>query len=229
MYYKLSLFYNLIVKQKYFKKRKSYSQFGEDKFIYNFFSNIKKGFYIDIGCYHPLKYNNTALLYNAGWSGVNIDINQTSIDLFNIARRKDKNICAAISNETSLTDFYFDHKFSPINSLSKNFSINSSKKILNRNFTKKSIAKYTFHELTKKFDIKINNIDFLNIDVESHDFEALEGMDLEKNKPKLICVELYNDNLELNEKKFIEFLYNYNYTLIKKIGPNGLFSLNEAG
>ena len=54
-------------------------------------------------------------------------------------------------------------------------------------------------------------------------------MDLEKNKPKLICIELYNDNLELNEKKFIEFLYNYNYTLIKKIGPNGLFSLNEAG
>ncbi len=228
MYYKLSLFYNLIVKQKYFKKRNSYSQFQEDKFILEFFSNVSKGFYIDIGCYHPIKYNNTALLYNAGWSGINIDINQTSIDLFDIVRKKDKNICAAISNETGLSDFYFDHKFSPINSLNKNFVQNLSKKILNRELKKKKINKYTFSDLIKTNKITINNIDFLNIDVESHDFEVLEGMDLKKYKPKLICTELYNDKLELDEKKFKDFLIKYNYALIKKIGPNGLFSLKES-
>ena len=229
MYYKLSLFYNLIVKQKYFIKRNSYSQFEEDKFIYNFFTNTTEGFYIDIGCYHPIKYNNTALLFNAGWSGINIDINQTSIDLFNIVRKKDKNICAAISNETGSTDFYFDHKFSPINSINKNFSLNSSKTILNRTFKKKKINRFTFNDLIKTHELKIRDIDFLNIDVESHDFEVLEGMDLQKYKPKLICIELYNDKLELDEKKFIEFLSYYNYSLIKKIGPNGLFSYKMAG
>ena len=82
--------------------------------------------------------------------------------------------------------------------------------------------------MIKTNKITINNIDFLNIDVESHEFEVLEGMDLKKYKPKLICTELYNDKLELDEKKFKDFLIKYNYALIKKIGPNGLFSLKES-
>ena len=44
--------------------------------------NHKKGFFIDIGCHHPFKANNTFLLYKSGWSGMNIDLNKISIDLF---------------------------------------------------------------------------------------------------------------------------------------------------
>ena len=50
------------------------------------------GKYVDIGCYHPIKYSNTALLYKKGWTGINIDLNKTSIDLFNFTRLRDKNI-----------------------------------------------------------------------------------------------------------------------------------------
>ena len=227
MIYKLSLYYNLIIKQKIFKKRQSYSQFEEDKFIFNFFSNTKKGVYVDIGCFHPIKYNNTALLYNNGWTGINIDINQTSIDLFNIVRKNDKNICAAVSDESGFTEFYFDHKFSPINSLNKEFSDYSAKNFSKRKFTKKKVKKFIFHELIDEYKINLGNIDFLNIDVETHDFKVLKGINFNKYKPSLICIELYNKNLEIEEKKFIEFLSNYNYSLIKKIGPNGLFALNK--
>ena len=225
MIYKLSLYYNLIIKQKLFKKRNSYSQFKEDKFISNFFSTKKKGIYVDIGCFHPLKYNNTALLHNCGWTGINIDINQTSIDLFNIVRKNDINVCAAVSDENGFTEFYFDHKFSPINSLNKEFSDYSAKNFSKRKFTKKKVKKYVFDKLIVEYKINLENIDFLNIDVESHDFEVLKGINLQKYKPMLICIELYNKNLEVEEKKFIEFLSNYNYSLIKKIGPNGLFAL----
>ena len=79
--------------------------------------------------------------------------------------------------------------------------------------------------MIEEYKINLENIDFLNIDVESHDFEVLKGINLQKYKPMLICIELYNKNLEVEEKKFIEFLSNYNYSLIKKIGPNGLFAL----
>ena len=107
--YKLYLYYNLYIKNFYKKKTGYYSQWGEDRYISEFFKNKKKGFYFDIGCYHPIKYSNTCLLYKNGWSGVNIDANRTSIDLFNIARPKDNNICAAISDNNNLTEYFVDN------------------------------------------------------------------------------------------------------------------------
>ena len=75
-----------------FRIKISYSQFEEDLFLKSYFKNKKIGFFIDIGCHHPFKGNNTYLLYKSGWTGINIDLNQLSIDLFNIARPRDKNI-----------------------------------------------------------------------------------------------------------------------------------------
>ena len=87
IFYKPYLYYNLIIRNKIYNKRKTYSQFKEDIFLKKYFQNINQGFYVDIGCYHPIKYSNTALLYNKGWSGINLDLNQTSIDLFNIHKK----------------------------------------------------------------------------------------------------------------------------------------------
>ena len=117
MFLKLYLYKNLYIKEKFFLKRKSYSQFKEDIFIQNFFKNNLDGVYVDIGCYHPVKYSNTALLYNQGWSGYNIDINKASIDLFKIARPNDINLNYCLSSQVGeKVDFYAEHLFSAINS-----------------------------------------------------------------------------------------------------------------
>ena len=123
LFYKPYLYYNLYIRNKIHKKRTSYSQFKEDLFINNYFKNKSIGFYVDIGCYHPVKYSNTALIYNR----------------------------------------------------------------------------------------------------EGHDYEVIEGFNLTKYKPKLICIELFDTKLNINEKYFRDFLSTYNYSLIEKIGPNGIF------
>lgn len=120
-FYKFYLYYNLYYKNKIYKKRKTYSQDLEDIFINEYFKNKNCGFYIDIGCYHPIKYSNTALLYNRGWKGINIDMNSTSIDLFNIARNRDINICSAISSTNKQVTQFIDHSYSPVNTIDKNF------------------------------------------------------------------------------------------------------------
>ena len=227
IFYKPYLYYNLIIRNKILKKRDTYSQFQEDLFLQKYFKDINDGFYVDIGCYHPVKYSNTALLYNKGWSGINLDLNQTSIDLFNIARRRDKNICAAISNKNESTNFYFDHSLSPVNTLNKEFSDFATKNISFKKHEEKEIKTYTFDSLINNFYLKLNKIDFLNIDAEAHDFEVLEGFNLKKFKPKLICVELYDNKIEIVEKKFVNFLSKYRYSLINKIGPNGFFELEK--
>ena len=48
------------LKKIYYEKysKKSYSISNVDLIIDRLFSKIKKGVYIDVGCNHPIKYNN---------------------------------------------------------------------------------------------------------------------------------------------------------------------------
>jgi hypothetical protein len=174
----------------FFTKKESYSQFGEDIIINKYFKSFI-GTYVDIGCYHPIKYSNTALFYKKGWSGTNIDLNQTSISLFNFSRLRDKNILACLSSKEEWVDVYLDNEFSALNSTNKenikNFKIN--------NFKKNKIKTKIFPKIIKQ------KFDFLNIDCEGNDYKILKTINLKKFKPRLINIEV--------SKKSKKFIYNY--------------------
>ena len=74
-----------ILKKIYYRKytKTSYSISNVDLIIDRMFANKSKGNFIDLGCNHPIKFNNTYLLYKRGWRGLNIDLHQTSINEFN--------------------------------------------------------------------------------------------------------------------------------------------------
>ena len=77
---------------------KYYSQFGEDVILRVLIGDQpKKGFYVDVGSYHPRHLSNTFYFYKKGWSGINIDPNPNAINLFNFLRKRDKNVNFAIS------------------------------------------------------------------------------------------------------------------------------------
>ena len=86
--YKIYLYYNLFTRHKGFIKRKQYSQWGEDVYINEYFKKLEKGIYLDIGCFHPFMYSNTCLLFNKGWTGINVDINQEANRLKNAMEEK---------------------------------------------------------------------------------------------------------------------------------------------
>ena len=174
--YKIYLYYQIYIKEKCFIKRNTYSQWGEDLIIEKYFQN-KVGKYVDIGCFHPIRHSNTCLLYNKGWSGINIDINPTSIDLFNIVRKKDINILATLSDKSNKeVNIFFEHSFSSLNSLHKeNFKSNK------KNYTVKK-------SYTKRFSDLINsNFDFLNIDC-GEDYNILTEIDFDKFTPNLFVL-----------------------------------------
>ena len=183
----------------FFTKKESYSQFGEDIIINKYFKSFI-GTYVDIGCYHPIKYSNTALFYKKGWNGTNIDLNQTSINLFNFSRLRDKNILACLSNKEEWVDVYLDNEFSALNSTNKenikNFKI--------KNFKKNRIKTKIFPKIIKK------KFDFLNIDCEGNDYKILKTINLQKYKPKLICVEVSKES----KKSIYNYLNSNNYEIL---------------
>ena len=79
---KLHIIHNIYIKHKFFIKKKSYAMDNEDIAVLNYFKDKKNGFYVDVGCYHPIHRNNTYVLYKKNWNGINIDTSQFSIELF---------------------------------------------------------------------------------------------------------------------------------------------------
>lgn len=179
--------------------KKSYSQFGEDLIIDKFFGSFI-GRYVDIGCFHPIKYNNTALLHKKGWSGYNIDLNPISIDLFNVSRKKDQNIIACLSDIKDEVTVYIDNQFSALNSMSpensKNFKFKNIKKI--------KVNTQLFSEVVKE------NFDFLNIDCEGNDYKILKTINLKKYTPEIINIEVSEEN----KLDIYNYMHNNSYKLL---------------
>ena len=204
--YKIYLYYNIFIRYRFLKRnKKSFSQFGEDLFIAEFFANQKEGKYVDLGAFHPMRLSNTYLLFKKGWSGTNIDLNPITIDLFNLARKNDDNICCLMAGkENLLKDVYFED-WSAANSITSNKNLSERKQMKTK----------TFESLIYK------NFDFLNIDLEGHDYEILQTIDLRKFNPKLICIEILENCSD--KGNIFDFLKQFNYSFIKNLGPSYFF------
>jgi len=215
---KIYILHNLFIKNKYFLKKKTYSDSGEDLFILN---NLKeKGFYVDVGCHHPTRFNNCHLLYLNGWRGVNIDLNQISIKFFDFARKEDINICSAVSLEKGLVDFYYDKPLSLYNSL-----------IYNRNLkNKKSVVSNTLTSILDNTKFKNVQIDFLSVDAEGKDLEVLQSLDFKRYSPKFICIEIWgetkNKDFELKNSGIYKFLIEKKYYVVYNKKENYIFKKN---
>ena len=181
---------------------------GEDLIIQNYLKNINNGFYVDAGCYHPLHLSNTYLLHKKNWSGINIDISQFSIDLFNFLRPNDLNIYSAVSNTDRDVTIYFQKKISQLNTIYKEIS----KKRMQGKIQEKNIKSQKLNTILNKSKFINRKIDFLNIDLEGADYEALQSLDFNIYRPKVICVEI-NDK-DIFGSDIFNFLNNLKYELV---------------
>lgn len=211
--YKIYLVYNLYIRNFKYLIKESYSQFGEDIFLEKYF-NKKKGFFVDLGCHHPFRYNNTFRLYKLGWRGLNIDLNHISIDLFNLMRPKDNNICIAISDKIKKIKFYIPNKnlISPEITTDYNFT-KKYKKHHGSNYDSFLTESITWSFLEKKYRKYFKKIDLLKIDIEGSDLKILKTINLKKVSPDLIMIEAPDFDKKIR-KKILNYLKLKNYIIV---------------
>jgi len=195
------LLYYLFYRPKIFFPKKSYSLFQEDLFIKEYFKKKTKGFFIDVGSYHPLDGNNTHLLYKNGWQGINFDINSYSIKLFEFLRKRDINIHSGISKKKSKLTMFYRKEINMLNTLEEKIA-----KIHFKNgYNKKDIQVNTLNFFISKHLKKLKKIDFINIDVEGAELDVLKSLNFKHYQPQLICIEIHN----------IKKMYDTNYEYLK--------------
>lgn len=211
------------------KNSKSFSQEGEDLFLIDFFKNQNRGFYVDVGAFHPFRINNTYALYKKGFRGINIDISVTSIDLFNFARPDDINLNLGASNKIEKKIFFSKKNLSFHNTFSKSLA---ESEIQNEPFKKRyTIECKTLTKIIDETKFFNKKIDFLNIDAEGHDFEVLEGLDLKKYSPKIICIEIStlidDKNKNIQDTQIYKYLSKNSYELNWKGFNSFIFVLKK--
>lgn len=192
----------------------SYAQEGEDRILLRYFENKADGFYIDVGAHHPKLYSNTYLFYKKNWHGINIDAMPGSMIPFQNSRTRDTNIEAAISDQEQELSFHIFsdpalNTFDPVLAAQR---INPVKK----HSLQKKLTLHTT-TLTKVLDQYLppqQEIDFLSVDIEGYDLQALRSLDLNRYRPHLILVEIYEQQWE--QAEIYRFLKVNRYSLMAK-------------
>lgn len=162
----------------------SYAQNYEDVMLNRIFRGKKQGFYIDIGAFHPFFKSTTNAFYQAGWNGINIDVSQVNISNFEHYRDRDINICAAIGKDGAEKEFFIVEGTTRSTSLPE-LAVKYKAEKMPGSFKKvKTVSLTALCELNK-----VQEIDYISIDVEGSEKDVLESFDLEKFRPKVIVIE----------------------------------------
>jgi len=202
----------------FFLKKRNFSQANEEKIISELFKKKPKGFYIDVGCYNPRKYSNTALLYKKGWTGINIDAEKKNLKWFKIFRKRDINLNYFISNKKTKIDYcVFDE--SALNGIYDNERLEVLKKNGFEPLEIRKMKTYSLDEILSIYKTKNKDIDFLDIDVEGHDFQVLKSINLRKYNVSVILIEINN-----KKKNITEFLLKNGYVEYMKEDRNVFFT-----
>lgn len=200
-----------------FPRYRSYSQHGEDMVMKSFYDGMigYKGFYVDIGAHHPIRFSNTQYFYKQGWRGINVDATPGSMKLFNLLRRRDINLEMGIAPEKGEMIFYcFDEP--ALNGFNADVAKDRDKNTRYKIIKEVKVPTMPLSGLFSQFLPKGQKVDFMTIDVEGLDLEVLKSNDWEKYRPDYLMVEDTFDDNGFNESAIHKFLHSVNYKLVAR-------------
>lgn len=195
-----------------------YSQNNEEEIIVNYFAG-KQGRFMDIGAYNPFKFSNTRRLYELGWKGVYVEPSPICFKSFMDEYKTDMEI--TLINKAVVTNDVKEIEFFEANGDAVSTSNHSHRdKWSNAGAIFKPIQVEAIHiiNLLENFG---KGIDFLNIDVESMNYDLFSNIDEQYlSNLSMICIEHDNYWREISSKMsrfgFKEILLNgENIILVK--------------
>ena len=188
----------------------SFSSAGEDMILRHLLGSDKmKGFYVDVGAFHPTLFSNTYFFYLNGWQGINVEARPGSKALFDRVRPRDVNLEVGVSRARGSMTYYFIADDSPMNSFSPDFL--RQIEMLESVREEISIPTLPLAEILDQHLPAGQTIDFMNVDVEGHDFEVLDSNDWKRFRPKVIVVE--DEGLDARESEIVKMLNGHGYEL----------------
>jgi len=173
---------------------------GEDILLWRLFTDlgIKDGFFIDVGAFHPVQYNNTWVLRKRlGFRGINIEPSEKGFKQFKW--RKGDITLRCLCGDTNGEEWYLYNREEP--TLSKT----GMKGV--------KMPMRTLETICVAYGVK--KIDLLSIDVEGNELSVLEGHNWEIRPKVIIC--------EINDRTTDLLIRQKGYEIYGKTKRNGIY------
>lgn len=183
------------------------SENEEEWFIRDFFNDRRDGFFVDVGANHPKRFSKTWYLEKElGWSGLAVEPLRQFAAGYAVERPKtrfrpffvsDTSDAAArlyvISGNTLVAsgDPAFTGAFGTVDRVD-------------------TVPTITLNDLLARENV--SRIDLLSMDIELHEPQALNGFDIGRFKPTLVCIE----GLFPVRQKILEYFTRNGYVLVGK-------------
>jgi FkbM family methyltransferase len=188
----------------------SFSSAGEDMILRHVIGSDKMdGFYVDVGAYDPVVGSNTHFFYLNGWRGINVEARPGSRALFESVRPRDINLEVGVSKEPGRLTYYFISDDSTMNSFSREFLEHTGAiDTVTREIT---VPVMPLSEILASHLPAGQAIDFMSVDVEGHDLQALESNDWDRFRPRFVVVE--DKEIEAERSEVVRFMRGRGYTV----------------
>lgn len=165
---------------------KRYSEGNEEILIRHYFKDRKDGFFLDVGAYHYRNRSNTYYLEkHLGWRGIAIDANREFADGYKEHRPGTRYFSFFVSDKSDeQTDLYIVRDPGHLTKSA------GDPELLRNSVTEKvQVPTITLNDLLSS--LKVDKVDFMNMDIELSEPRALAGFDIEKYRPELVCIEAH--------------------------------------
>lgn len=218
---------------------RDYSQHGEQVIIGRFFSEYRGEYVpycIDAGAYDGVVGSNTRALLEAGWAGMLIEPNPRVFSRLKLLYRSRPDVACiqtALSNvEKDAVEMLFSEgpegineedkwMYAQVSSLHGSFA-SAYVKDYGYRYTKSLVGVTTLRHLMPKHRCP-TNLGFLSIDCEGEDLNVLSGIDFDRYRPRLICVESDAQNRHI----YADFVEKLGYAYYAHTPGNTFFALQD--
>ncbi len=205
------------------RRKRTYSQTGEDVLADFFLSKSEKGFYVDVGANDPVHLSNTYHFYKKGWRGLLVEPDVLRCKILKAVRPGDKTLNMGVGKENGNLDFFVFKQ-----DTYSTFSASEAEEYKKLGYKLQETVQVKVEPLKKIFETYSSNqiIDLLSVDTEGTDLEVLQSNDWSRFRPHVVIVEVTKhcgDHGIRQNHEFDEFMEKQDYIKLADTYINGIY------
>jgi FkbM family methyltransferase len=201
----------------------SYAQNAEDVVLARALAEVKEGFYVDVGACDPVEHSITYHFYNQGWRGINFEPGRI-FEKLAAARPRDVNLPVAVSDRPGEMTFYEYPNAIGLSSLHDRVPDATAEALANR--IQRTVQVRPLREVFEQYAPP--TIDFMKVDVESHERAVLQSNDWTRWRPRIVLVEATLDGrFEPGQHLWEDILLEADYEFVLWDGLNRFYVRKE--
>jgi FkbM family methyltransferase len=167
---------------------KLYSQHNEELIVRHFFGDERNGTFVDIGAWHWQEGSTTLYLEkHLGWKGIAVDAQGTVRQGYLDNRPGTKFFEYAVTSRSGQRIKFF--LGGQLSSTSRKYTEFYDEPQGDQRAPEIEVETVTMNDLLAREGVR--RFDFLSMDIEDGEPDALAGFDIERFKPRLVCIEAH--------------------------------------